>query len=105
MPAGQRSQFEARQKAPTTIHACGWKSELFAFSAPGDKLRNEQFGYPLATETEGIQRGTVCPAAQDLACKVQCRLSGVKEDDYVLMYITICQIPAWYLADGGASPL
>ncbi len=34
-------------------------------------MRNEQFGYPLASEPEGIQWEQAVPVAHDLACKVQ----------------------------------
>ncbi len=33
--SGQKQKTEARQKAPSFIHACRWKMELFAFPEPG----------------------------------------------------------------------
>jgi len=30
----EKAKTDARQKAPTYIHVCGWKMELFAFPEP-----------------------------------------------------------------------
>jgi len=68
--SGKNRKPKRGKKAPTFIQRLRMKVGAFCISGAGDKLRNEQFGYSLASEPEGIQWEQAVPVAHDLACKV-----------------------------------
>lgn len=70
----EKSKTEAQQKAPTFIHAYGWKSEPFCIS--GDSANVIHLAL-LATETGGDPMGTGCSRGtrsclQGLVCYTFC---------------------------------
>ena len=67
MPVGKNQKPKRGKKAPTIIHAYGWKSGPFCISGDSASVIHLDM---LATETEGIQWEQAVPVAHDLACKV-----------------------------------